>query len=296
MSSDSTRLFIYNQAAEYYEDSNVSPQIDDKEISVVEKILKNSNFHVSETSYDSTIISNIFVTTDKNLNRVDTVEEELKDNYPEREIDRSKHYSDQAPSSEGLPYVIGITIKSTEKEKEVSREKSQELQEHLEEKKKTSAAKENDWKRGKYGTNESDSSPEWRAFDSESSSQRECPECGGETAHHGNGDETVCTECGFVLEDADHNVKESVGVTTELELDVEHSDDDSTPPETVAEWKMWYPCPACGSIRLDQIVEQHLSVSATKDGVYGGEDSMEEYNYIECSSCGEVLLDEIGKS
>ncbi len=65
---------------------------------------------------------------------------------------------------------------------------------------------------------------------------------------------------------------------------------------TADEWRMWYPCPECQSTALYQIAEQHLSVSATEDGSYGGDaGGMEEYDYIECGDCGEVLLDEIGR-
>lgn len=68
-------------------------------------------------------------------------------------------------------------------------------------------------------------------------------------------------------------------------------------PQNADEWRMWYPCPECQSTALEQIVEKHLDISATKNGSYGGDTGgMEEYNYIECRDCGEVLLDEIGKS
>lgn len=69
----------------------------------------------------------------------------------------------------------------------------------------------------------------------------------------------------------------------------------TTNPETVGDWEMWYPCPKCHSTDLNQIIESHLSVSATEDGSYGGESSVEEYNYVECNNCEKVLLDEIGK-
>jgi hypothetical protein len=74
-----------------------------------------------------------------------------------------------------------------------------------------------------------------------------------------------------------------------------HDRGQSATPETVDEWEMWYPCPVCHSTDLNQIIESHLSVSATEDGSYGGESSVEEYNYIECSNCNETLLDEIGR-
>jgi hypothetical protein len=80
------------------------------------------------------------------------------------------------------------------------------------------------------------------------------------------------------------------------EKDQEDNDGQTATPETVAQWKMWYPCPACHSTSLTQIIESNLAVSATEDGSYGGESSVGEYNYVECSNCGEVLLDEIGKS
>lgn len=68
-------------------------------------------------------------------------------------------------------------------------------------------------------------------------------------------------------------------------------------PQDADEWRRWYPCPECQSTALEQVVEQHLSVYATEDGSYGGDTAgMEEYNYIECRDCGEVLLDEIGRN
>lgn len=68
-------------------------------------------------------------------------------------------------------------------------------------------------------------------------------------------------------------------------------------PKTSDEWRMWYPCPECQSTALEQVTEQHLSVSATEDGSYGGDvGGIEEYNYVECRDCGEVLLDEIGRN
>jgi len=138
----------------------------------------------------------------------------------------------------------------------------------------------------------------------EPSSQRECPECEGDTIWADNPEELVCTECGFVLEEVENN-RENIDIgssdeewtafeSTEGSQNID--DGQTTIPETAAEWEMWYPCPECHSTDLSQIIESHLSVSGTKDGSYGGEDSIEEYNYVECANCGEVLLDEIGRS
>lgn len=91
-----------------------------------------------------------------------------------------------------------------------------------------------------------------------------------------------------------HSSEESTQLG-DFEVDITYGDD-APAPETADEWRMWYPCPECKSTALDQIVEEHLSVSATEDGSYGGDGGgIEEYNYIECSDCGEVLLDEIGR-
>lgn len=139
---------------------------------------------------------------------------------------------------------------------------------------------------------------------SEPSSERDCPECGGETVWDDQAKERVCLECGFVVEGIENNEEKSETEVsgdewTALESQREDQQNDreqASAPETSAEWEMWYPCPVCHSTELSQIVESHLSVSATKDGSYGGESSVEEYNYVECSNCGEVLLDELGKS
>lgn len=129
-----------------------------------------------------------------------------------------------------------------------------------------------------------------------------CPECGGETEWDDNAEETVCTECGFVfeqIEDRRETLNSGGEEWTGLESTEPENDNElgqSEVPETVDEWEMWYPCPVCGSTDLNQIVQSHLSVSANEDGSYGGESSFEEYDYVECDNCGEVLLDTIGKS
>jgi len=135
-----------------------------------------------------------------------------------------------------------------------------------------------------------------------SGSQKECPECGGEIAFDKEANEAVCSDCGLVLEPAGDNENEpeedsSNGEWSAFDSSERSSTDEvrTTPPETAAEWEMWYPCPTCGSTELNQIIESQLSVSATDDGTYGGESSMEEYNYVECANCSEVLLDEIGR-
>lgn len=141
-------------------------------------------------------------------------------------------------------------------------------------------------------------------MENEPDPQRECPECGGETVWDDDAEEIICLECGFVLEEVENgkntqeqdssNEEWTAFDSTEGYQDTGHGQ--SAPPETVAEWKMWYPCPACDSTELNQIIESHLSVRAKEDGSYGGENSVEELNYVECDECGEVLLDEIGKS
>ena len=130
--------------------------------------------------------------------------------------------------------------------------------------------------------------------------QRECPECGGETVWDDDAEETFCSECGLVVNEAggDENsgTDSSEEEWTAFESVESHQDDDGgqdSIPETVTEWKMWYPCPVCGSTELNQIIKSNLSVTATQDGSYGGESSIEEYNYVECSDCGEALLNEI---
>lgn len=147
----------------------------------------------------------------------------------------------------------------------------------------------------------------------------DCPECGSnDIVYDDSASESVCSDCGIVIgsstditDDPDAlewdtfddmtqsgEPKESISKKMEKARDSADTDsrhDDST-TETADEWKMWHPCLECQSTALAQITEQHLSVSATEDGSYGGETgSIQEYNYVECTDCGEVLLDEIGR-
>lgn len=46
-------------------------------------------------------------------------------------------------------------------------------------------------------------------------------------------------------------------------------------------WEPWYPCPECGSTKLKQIAEEHLTVTATEDGSYGGDYLEGQLDYIE---------------
>ena len=138
----------------------------------------------------------------------------------------------------------------------------------------------------------------------DNSSQSECPECGGDTVQPDSPEELVCAECGLVLEEREDNLENVYSGSSDEEWTTFESteesqdldDEQTTIPETAAEWEMWYPCPECRSTDLNQVIESHLSVSGTQDGSYGGEDSIEEYNYVECADCGTVLLDEIGRS
>jgi Zn finger protein HypA/HybF involved in hydrogenase expression len=135
-------------------------------------------------------------------------------------------------------------------------------------------------------------------------SQEECPECGGDAVWADNSEELVCTGCGFVLEEVKDD-RENVDISSsdaewtafESTKESQETDDDqSIIPENSAEWEMWYPCPECRSTDLNLIIESHLSVSGRKDGSYGGETSVEEFNYVECANCNTVLLDETGRS
>lgn len=116
----------------------------------------------------------------------------------------------------------------------------------------------------------------------------DCPECNSANlvADEERG-KTVCGDCGLVVET--EKVEDGL-------VDDQHQIGtiQNGTPEIADEWRMWYPCPECKSTTLEQITEQHLSVSATEDGSYGGDaGSVEEYYYVECGDCGEVPLDEI---
>lgn len=134
----------------------------------------------------------------------------------------------------------------------------------------------------------------------ESDQSKKCPECGGPTVWDADTEETFCSECGMVITEAGgvetsgtESSEEEWTAFESAEGDQDNGGGKDSAPETVTEWKMWYPCPVCGSTELNQIIKSHLSVTATKDGSYGGESSIEEYNSVECSNCGETLLDEI---
>lgn len=137
-----------------------------------------------------------------------------------------------------------------------------------------------------------------------SGSVKSCPECGEEMIRDSDREESVCSECGLVVNETETNWKDDEGESRGPDWRDSIPDkgvsvtpgSETEPPETVDEWRMWYPCPACDSTELKQIVESHLEVSATEDGGYGGESSMVEYEYVECANCEEVLLDEIGRS
>lgn len=130
-------------------------------------------------------------------------------------------------------------------------------------------------------------------MDDSSYSEDECPECSGEMILDDDRGEMVCSECGLVIEDSESNREKSKGGSPNKEWAASESTENedwtafeptekpsdntrqTTPPETTDEWEMWYPCPVCHSTELNQIAESHLSVSATEDGVYGGESSIE---------------------
>lgn len=128
-----------------------------------------------------------------------------------------------------------------------------------------------------------------------------CPECGSENIQlSDDSEESVCSDCGFINPEDEET---GLGIDVEREPKDRSALDKSavesgneSAPETADEWRTWYPCPECQSTALEQITEQHLSVHATESGSYGGDaGTLEEYNYVECSDCGEVLLDEIGR-
>lgn len=157
----------------------------------------------------------------------------------------------------------------------------------------------------------------------------ECPECGAEIVPGDERNEAVCVDCGVVVTKLDEKEGETSNkqptpavewklgsadshinfseeafknksdlATSGRDLESINNDDSKESVETVAEWKMWYPCPICGSMKLTHIWESHQRAYATEDGGYGGPGKgvVEEYNYVECEDCGEVLLDEIGRS
>lgn len=129
------------------------------------------------------------------------------------------------------------------------------------------------------------------------SSERECPECGGDTVRADNPEELVCTECGLVLEEGENN-RENIDTgssdeewtafaSTEESQDID--DSQTTMPETVAEWKKWYPCPACGSVSFKQT--ETVTVYGSEDGNYGGDDA-DFVERIVCAECEVVLESE----
>jgi len=58
-----------------------------------------------------------------------------------------------------------------------------------------------------------------------------------------------------------------------------------------SDWQMWYPCPECGSTKLEQRAEDRLTLYVNEDGNITDEDFHGEYNHVECGECGEVLLE-----
>lgn len=293
MEGEATRLCIYFEFAETEES-----KIPDEVVEFVEEVFEKYDLY-PERIDDYNIYSEYFPDSDANMDRVDEIESLLQEEFGKKVINRhtvSEDYYDIPPgayqtwmSIKSLPEGLEVEASSTPGNKSGDEEDTKsapvgDMSDYLD---RGSSEK---W------ALESDSGIDWRTSGSESSSQRKCPECGGSTARGEKGEQTVCTECGFVLENPEQGMMNSDQEASAFEPTEDSSDVDKNPPENVADWEMWYPCPACGSTGLNQIIEQNLAVSATKDGAFGGDDLIESNQFIECDNCGQVLLDEIDKS
>jgi len=90
--------------------------------------------------------------------------------------------------------------------------------------------------------------PEWRAFDSESGETETVESTEGESDERD-------TRVGAPIEKEeltntiDWKKKDSEGTVSEGKTT--DDDDSQDPPETVAEWEMWYPCPTCGIHKIE---------------------------------------------
>jgi hypothetical protein len=175
MSTDPTRLYVFNQAAESYDLDTYRMNLDEDELAFVRDLFTENGRYVSETSYDSTIVSDVFVTSDENMDAIDEIEAALRDHYPDREIERCQNMSDRAPSSEGLPYVIGIHIEPTQEEREKRKEarKSQ---------------RQNNLDRNNNNDFE------------EKQANQSCPECESKSILTADDGEEICADCGYIIE------------------------------------------------------------------------------------------------
>lgn len=72
-------------------------------------------------------------------------------------------------------------------------------------------------------------------------------------------------------------------------VDEEEYDYSQNQPETVTEWKKWYPCPACGSTSFKQT--ETVTVHGTESGDYGGDDA-DFVEKVVCAECEVVLESE----
>lgn len=271
-------------------DLNVG-DIEKDDIAKAREIMVEFGFHAHP--YDDGPIGGIinyqpFGHTDDNIELVEECVQRLSDAFPDAEVSYEIRKNRDAGRVVGKRCYIQIEVRSSDGATDEQRVTTDYRTDNSEE-----ASDGHSRVTSPVEDGESGDGPEWRAFDSESGETETVESTEGESDERDTRvgapikKEELTNTIDWKKRDSEDTVSERG--TTDV-------DDSQDPPETVDEWEMWYPCPTCESTKLNQIIESHLYVSATEDGSYGGKQAgVDEYNYVECDDCGEVLLDEIGE-
>lgn len=84
-----TRLEVSIYPAEDRSEGYV-PEIDDEQIERAEELISDHGFHLAEDSYDVTILTTAFVTTQENLTAIEEIVSTLEEWYPENTVTHSE--------------------------------------------------------------------------------------------------------------------------------------------------------------------------------------------------------------
>jgi hypothetical protein len=250
----------------------------EKEENQVANLLNKYEFYISTFFQQEEYQTTAFGDTDENVDQIRQLESALREEFPDADVsfdglDRSKQATWQK-SVDGL-YCITIVFEDTESESEDTGSESVE---------------ENTI------TVESTGESETSGNSSEATTDSDVPEWRSSPPSHNNDDGENNRAIPLTMResgpDTDEQGIEQPEEFVERMAPSKSENTDEPAPETVDEWRMWYPCPECQSTELIQVAETESQQRATEDGSYGGQEKiLGTYNHIECSDCGVVLAE-----